>query len=55
MINELLLVDKEIKNLLEDKSDYPDSGLYHYTNIAGLNGTLFTRKLWMKKRKKRFF
>jgi len=43
----LLLVDNEIKKLLEKKGEYPQDGLYHYTELAGLEGILSTGRLWL--------
>jgi hypothetical protein len=47
MDKKLLLVDKEISRLLEKKNRYPLDGLYHYTKLAGLEGILSTRRLWL--------
>ncbi|HVY52993.1 MAG TPA: hypothetical protein VHA13_00550, partial [Gammaproteobacteria bacterium] len=47
MTDKLLVLDKKIKRLLEEKDGYPQDGLYHYTDLSGLGGILSTRKLWM--------
>lgn len=47
MKDKLLDLDKKIKRLLEEKDGYPQDGLYHYTDLSGLEGILSTRKLWL--------
>lgn len=46
-MDKILLIDKEIKKFLEKKDGYPLNGLYHYTDLIGLEGILSTRRLWL--------
>lgn len=40
-------MQKELSGFSDNKTQYPDTTLYHYTDVPGLIGILSSRRLWM--------
>lgn len=40
-------MQKELSRFSDNKNQYPDATLYHYTDMQGLIGILSSRRLWM--------